>query len=243
MNLKIKFWILFLISILCNCKSGNNSNNIEGRAAIHKSNKILNSKTQDELIKTGTYYLENGDCELWISIYSKGSTYNFIFYNQSIPIKLGILNIHPAEIEGNTMILFDHMRGNYNDYDSTINIQNYGNSLNEFEHFDFCDSKYLAFKKFDPKNHFISKNKLEKLNNLAFYFEKSGNYQEAVDLLESITQQFPNRVVAYLNLADAYWGLDNEEKAKENYRKYVSLMKSQKKDLSRIPKRVYDRVD
>ena len=57
-----------------------------------------------------------------------------------------------------------------------------------------------------------------------------------------VIEKDPNRVVVYLNIADCYWELNQKEKAKQNYQKYLSLMKSQKKDLKKIPKRVYERI-
>ncbi|MBO9572418.1 MAG: tetratricopeptide repeat protein, partial [Chitinophagaceae bacterium] len=79
-------------------------------------------------------------------------------------------------------------------------------------------------------------------NDRAYQLEQAGKYQEAVDILVKVIQTDPNRVVAYLNIADAYWGLNDKTRAKENYNKYIDLMKTQQKDLSRIPKRVYDRT-
>lgn len=79
-------------------------------------------------------------------------------------------------------------------------------------------------------------------NDIAYYLEKAKIYDEAIFILENIVKKEPTRIVAYLNLADAYWGLNNIEKAKESYRKYIELMKSQKKDLSKIPQRVYERI-
>lgn len=84
---------------------------------------------------------------------------------------------------------------------------------------------------------------VESANNQAFALEKIGANEESKTLLEEITSQFPDRIVAYLNLADVYWKLNEKDKAKENYIQYISLMKSQKKDLSKIPKRVYDRTN
>lgn len=78
-------------------------------------------------------------------------------------------------------------------------------------------------------------------NNLAYHLEQKKQYETSYYLLEKIVDKYPNRVVAYLNLADAYWGLDRQNKAKESYQKYLSLMKSQNKDLSKIPQRVYER--
>lgn len=84
---------------------------------------------------------------------------------------------------------------------------------------------------------------VESANNQAFALEKLGANEESKTLLEEITRQFPDRIVAYLNLADVFWKLNEKDKAKENYIQYISLMKSQKKDLSKIPKRVYDRTN
>ena len=78
-------------------------------------------------------------------------------------------------------------------------------------------------------------------NNLAYHLEQNKQYETSCYLLIKIIDKYPNRVVAYLNLADAYWGLDRQNKAKESYQKYLSLMKSQNKDLSKIPQRVYER--
>lgn len=83
---------------------------------------------------------------------------------------------------------------------------------------------------------------IEKSNDIAYYLEEAKIYDEAIFILENIIKKEPVRVVAYLNLADAYWGLENIEKAKNNYEKYISLMKNQKKDLSKIPQRVYERI-
>ncbi len=88
----------------------------------------------------------------------------------------------------------------------------------------------------------LDESNLENINNMAYYLEQSGAYSESVYLLSEIVDKFPNRVVAYFNLGDAYWGLSNFEKAKEAYIKYVELMKAQGKDLAKIPQRVYDRT-
>jgi tetratricopeptide (TPR) repeat protein len=79
-------------------------------------------------------------------------------------------------------------------------------------------------------------------NDIAYYLEKAEIYDEAIFILENIIKKEPTRVVAYLNIADAYWGTENKSQAKKNYEKYLYLMKSQKKDLSKIPQRVYERI-
>lgn len=82
---------------------------------------------------------------------------------------------------------------------------------------------------------------MDKLNNTAYYFERSKNYKESIFLLKEIIKKEPNRVVAWLNIADAYWGNNQKREAKEAYQKYISLMKSQKKDLKKIPQRAQER--
>lgn len=64
----------------------------------------------------------------------------------------------------------------------------------------------------------------------------------SIEILEGIIAQFPERTVAYLNLADSFWEIDNKKEAIDNYKKYISLMKSQKKDLKKIPQRVMVRT-
>jgi len=78
-------------------------------------------------------------------------------------------------------------------------------------------------------------------NDIAYYFEKAGYYKEAAELLEAIIKFNPNRTVAYINLGDAYWGLDQKDKAKIAYVKYVELMRANEKE-SRIPQVVLNRI-
>ncbi|WP_050483062.1 tetratricopeptide repeat protein [Pseudomonas sp. Ant30-3] len=77
-------------------------------------------------------------------------------------------------------------------------------------------------------------------NDLGFLFEQSGHYGEAVELLSYIVVSNPDRIVAYLNLADSYWGLGSKKLAAENYKKYHSLMVQSGK-VEKIPKRVIER--
>lgn len=89
---------------------------------------------------------------------------------------------------------------------------------------------------------------VQKYNDIAYYLQQSGANAEAFFLLEKIIEKFPNRTVAYLNLADAYNGyIDKQtsnqiyyrQKAKQNYEKYISLMKQDGKE-SKIPQRVLE---
>ena len=84
---------------------------------------------------------------------------------------------------------------------------------------------------------------VESANNQAFSLEKIQANNFSKSLLKEIISQYPDRTVAFLNLADVDWALANKEDAKKNYNLYLSLMKKQKKDLSKVPQRVYDRIN
>lgn len=82
----------------------------------------------------------------------------------------------------------------------------------------------------------------ETLNNKGYFLYKLKFYNASLIYLNKTIQLFPNRKVAYLNIADCYWELNEKEKAIENYKKYIQLMKEQKKDLKKIPKYVFERT-
>ncbi|MBR7890734.1 tetratricopeptide repeat protein [Burkholderia multivorans] len=88
---------------------------------------------------------------------------------------------------------------------------------------------------------YIDAENVEEVNNLAFFLEKYKRNSEAVQLLQSLIKKFPNRTVARLNLADAYWEIDAKELAASEYREYRRQMNF--KGLSaKIPPRVVDRA-
>lgn len=140
-------------------------------------------------------------------------------------------------------------------------IQGLGNKLN----FKFNDKAPIAYL-YNSKNIFFGKisykssiedffieypqttnekiniENIEESNNIAYYLEQLGVYKESIVLLKEILVIQLDRVVAYLNLADAYWGLNNKGEAKKSYQKYISLMKNENKDLKKIPQRVYERI-
>ncbi len=91
------------------------------------------------------------------------------------------------------------------------------------------------------RNNPINANNIDKYNNLAYYLSEMDN-NISIYLLERIINKFPDRTVAYLNLADSYWGIGEKERAVENYKKYIELMKLQNKDLKKIPQRVWERT-
>lgn len=140
-------------------------------------------------------------------------------------------------------------------------IQLLGNNLNnifenknpifylyDFKHNPFGKISYvLSIEDFyiiypEVNNGRLTIDEVEEANNQAYYLEENNIHNESIFLLNQIIFQYPDRITAYLNVADSYWGLGNQEEAKKNYEKYISMMKSQHKDLKRIPQRVYDRI-
>lgn len=79
-------------------------------------------------------------------------------------------------------------------------------------------------------------------NNLAYHLEQNKQYETSCYLLKKIIDKYPNRVVAWLNYGDALWGMNEIQQGKRAYQKYILLMKNQRKDLSKIPQKVYQRI-
>lgn len=88
----------------------------------------------------------------------------------------------------------------------------------------------------------LSQSNVDSYNNIAFALLNNGNYTGAIELLKEIISKSPNRTVAYLNLADSYWNTGEKENGKEYYKKYISLILTQKKDRSKVPGYVYTRI-
>jgi hypothetical protein len=89
---------------------------------------------------------------------------------------------------------------------------------------------------------YVDSSTVEAINNLAFYLTENGRPYVAIPLLTAIVKKFPDRVVANLNLADAYWDNDMKTRAAEHYRGYIRQMRESGKS-SRVPSRVLDRLD
>lgn len=87
----------------------------------------------------------------------------------------------------------------------------------------------------------LNRSRVTSYNNIAYYLEQSGDYASAIHLLEKIVKRFPDRVVAYINLGDAYWELEKHTEAREAYQTYIRLMRENNRE-QRIPQRVFDRV-
>jgi len=88
----------------------------------------------------------------------------------------------------------------------------------------------------------IGPGNVQTANDLAFYMINLGKDYWAGQILTSIVNTFPDRVVAKLNLADAYWNIQGgKDSAKIWYSKYSDQMKNSDK-ASKIPSRVTERI-
>ncbi|WP_141715414.1 hypothetical protein [Burkholderia ubonensis] len=88
---------------------------------------------------------------------------------------------------------------------------------------------------------YINSDNVRDINDLAFYLSKNGRSYDVLPLLEKIVREFPERTVAKLNLADAYWDGDFKERGALFYRKYYEDMVSRKLE-KKVPNRVLDRM-
>lgn len=84
---------------------------------------------------------------------------------------------------------------------------------------------------------------LTAISDCAFFLEQGDlGLESASAIFIYILNKYPKRAATYLNLADAFWKLENFEKAKNNYQTYVELLVA--KDKSNvIPSYVYKRLD
>ena len=112
------------------------------------------------------------------------------------------------------------------------------NDLYVYRYYDYAKRYDAIFRTYpiSDANHVI-------YNNMGYYLEQIQAYDAAIYLLSAVLEKYPQRVVAHLNIADTYWGKGERAKAKIHYKEYVSLMKNQKKDIDKIPQRVYNRVE
>ena len=87
----------------------------------------------------------------------------------------------------------------------------------------------------------INQKNIATYNNIAFYLNNQEYHQSAIYLLHKIIKAFPDRTVAYLNLADAYWSSKDKRNAKIFYKKYLSQINKTGEKVS-IPSRVSKRI-
>jgi tetratricopeptide (TPR) repeat protein len=118
----------------------------------------------------------------------------------------------------------------------------YSETLTLFKSGKKSEAAQTLLKAVGPKPWTIDNNNVGIFNDLGLFLEEAGQFQDAVDVLADVITKFPDRTPAYLNLADAYAGLKNNDKAKENYKKYRDLMTKAGKQ-AKIPPRVIDAIE
>ena len=84
---------------------------------------------------------------------------------------------------------------------------------------------------------------VQKSNDLLFFYLKHNIFSFLIgNSLLGILEVYPQRTVAYYNLADAYWALGEKEKARKSYTTYIEQMCA-KGLQKKIPKEVLKRVE
>lgn len=78
-------------------------------------------------------------------------------------------------------------------------------------------------------------------NDYGYFLQKNKMYEKSIKYLEVVKKRSPNRIAVYLNLADSFWGMNNIESAKVNYKQYLKLMKKMGYE-KQLPARVLDRI-
>jgi tetratricopeptide (TPR) repeat protein len=129
-----------------------------------------------------------------------------------------------------------------NDYKRDFNdlLQlNYQNAVKTFR----AGKGHIAIELLDPymsdsvKRDYYQSNVF---NDYGYFLQQAGMNDEAIKYLKIVQKKSPKRVVAYLNIADAYWSINKKYEAVINYKKYVSMMKASKDD-KHIPDRANER--
>jgi hypothetical protein len=99
--------------------------------------------------------------------------------------------------------------------------------------------KRLFVERYISQNSY-SKAEQQSYNDIAYYWQQAGFNDDAIWLLEKVISNSPERAVAYLNLADAYWVRDEKRIASGHYKKYSELMVLSGKQ-QKIPERARER--
>ncbi len=180
-------------------------------------------------IKSDGLYLY---CKEVVKFDSKGIAINRIYYSN--------YSIKNRTYE-NIQELGSKLKFNFTKKDVTSYLFNTKNSQIGYLSFKAsAESFFIDYPEVNIEN--VTVDNIDEVNDVAYYLEQSSVFKESVYLLKEILKKDAQRVVAWLNMADAQWGANNKIDAKVSYQKYLALMKSQGKDLSKIPTRVYDRI-
>lgn len=170
----------------------------------------------------------------------KKSTATFEFYDDKITYLSDMVpDVCPmgTDFIGDYKLVREKDIAYKSDFDSLIGF-NYTNALKVFRKESAAKAATLLepyiqesiSKKFYYQNIF---------NDYGFLLQQAGKNDDAIDILKVVINKSPKRVVAYLNIADAYWEVGDNKKSMENYKEYISLMESY--NSRDIPKRAIER--
>jgi hypothetical protein len=114
---------------------------LKEKKTIEKKNAVTIVKTEEQDVQ-GLYVLKT--CEnsrFKIKIEKKSGILSFSILDGKKTISKG--KVKKQVIDNVTYLTFGKIEGMYEK--NKIQVQNYGNSMNEYEHFTQCEEKYLAF--------------------------------------------------------------------------------------------------
>ena len=77
---------------------------------------------------------------------------------------------------------------------------------------------------------------IEIVNNYGFFLGEVGRHEEALEVLEEVLEEAPDRAVARLNIADSLWALGKQDLARQHYGAYAMAIPKAK-----WPKRLVER--
>lgn len=196
------------------------------------------------IINDSIYFSFNSNCNIILKIIDKKNAIlniNGKLTNGQILKNRSNKDFYDFKVNNRSLITFSYE-------DSSIIVENQKYQFNcegakfiELNRTLSDEDAYIKIKKYLEDNSSAFDN-LDLINDKAFYLEQMNFNKASAFILDKIIAKNPDRVVAWLNLADVYWKLNKKSESKKKYLKYSELMKSQGKDLKKIPERVYDRI-
>ncbi len=138
--------LMLLFSFSCGDSGDKNASTEEN------SDKVENSQPGNSIPDiTGYYRLPELGCNIALTIVKENGVLKYYFKGEHLDLE-GTALVHVEE--DIYYVTFDGPIGNTPPktvsgqfIDNTITIQNYGNTMNDYHHFQDCGDKYLEFKK------------------------------------------------------------------------------------------------
>lgn len=203
----------------------------ESKLTLTNHVKTDNSKT----VRIDSDIYKELDGQYYTIIKFKDQELLFVYLNEMLN-KCGILLKKNLALNSYDQYFFKNKICNLKIIDRSI-ISSYRNKGQlDYRYFQLKNGILVSF-----EENKLTQKTLTQYNNIAYHLQKAGAHKEAVYLLEKILEKFPNRTVAYYNLADGYWALGDKDKARKSYSTYIEQM-CHKGLQKKIPKEVLKRV-